>query len=350
MRLKMRNILLLWHILKLEVLIVYSCAYSCTTRRKYLRCKILSSESIVYFWNTYRKSRHYIASYRKEFVKTKHLVLCGRPFKSVANIFYGVIATAWLCEKMQVNLKIEGLPDFFENNVIINNPSKYNENHFEYAREFFAGKADIVWVGEMYIDSEYGYKILQKMPIKKQLIESADEWFNDRIKGDWVAVHYRGTDVQTNPRLAKRKMSINLYITWLKEVLDNQCSIFICSDQAQFIDTMYSAFPERVFARDIDRSYDDRPIHRDLDEGVRQKKDAFIDMLILAKANFVYTTGSGFVDVTRFLNPSIKIAALDGRWLVKSFSMGRNSSDHGMPIPRKDLLKRHHNNYSTLLD
>ena len=73
-------------------------------------------------------------------------------------------------------------------------------------------------------------------------------------------------------------------------------------------------------------------------------------MLILAKANFVYTTGSGLVDATRFLNPSIKIASLDGRWLVKSFSMGRNSSNNGTPIPRKDILKRHHSNYSTLLD
>ena len=344
----MRNILLLWHIVKLEVLIVYSCGYSCAARRKYLRCKILSSESTAFFWNSYRKSRHYIASYRKEFIETKHLVLCGRPFKSIANIFYGVIATAWLCEKMQVNLKIEGLSDFFENNIIINNLSKYDESDFEYGKEFYAGKADIVWVGEMYVHSEYGYKILQKMPIKKQLIESADEWFNNRIKGDWVAVHYRGTDIKT--KCIDRYLEIDTYIVYLKKVLDDWCSIFACSDQAQFIDTMYSAFPERVFARDIKRSYDSRTLHRELDHIGNQKTDAFIDMLILAKANFVYTTGSGFVDVTRFLNPSIKIAALDGRWLVKNFSMGRNSSDHGMPIPRKDLLKRHHSHYSTLLD
>ena len=74
-----------------------------------------------------------------------------------------------------------------------------------------------------------------------------------------------------------------------------------------------------------------------------------IDMLILAKADLVYATGSGFIDTLRFFNPSIKIASLDGRWLVKDFSLGRNSPN-GTPIPEKELFKKLNKNPRNLLN
>ena len=343
----MRKISRLWDVFKLEVLIVYSYAYSWAAWRRQLHCKILSWEAISYFWTKYRESRHYIASYRREFIYTKQLVLSGCSYRSIGNIFNALIATAWLCEKMQVNLKIEGLSDFFENDMIINNSLKYHESYFEDAKEFFAGKANILWVGSMYIHSEYGFKISQKMQVTKELMEYVDEWFDSHIKGNWAAVHYRGTDIKD--KCIDRHVDIDTYIVYLKEVLDDQCNIFTCSDQMQFIDKMCIAFPERMVAKDIQRSYDNCPIHRNPDNDLQQKKDAFIDLLILAKADLVYTTGSGFVDILRFLNPSIKIISLDGRWLVKSFPLGRNSPN-SMPIPEKEWFKKINKNCNHILN
>jgi len=124
-------------------------------------------------------------------------------------------------------------------------------------------------------------------------------------------------------------ITLESYIVYLKEVLDNHCRIFACSDQAQFIDEMNVAFPGRVFARDIQRSFDNRALHRDSEYlGVEQKKDAFMDILVLARAKLIYTTGSGFVDVVRLFNPKTKIVSLDGR---------KRAGNNYMPIPKKDL-------------
>ena len=180
-----------------------------------------------------------------------------------------------------------------------------------------------------FISPEYGHKVLSKFSIKEELKESANRWVLKNICGDWVAVHYRGTDVPNSC-----KMDLDVYITYLKTVLDNQCNIFACSDRVQFIDQMHDAFPGRVFARDIQRSYDaHRPLHWDPEyKGEQQIKDALIDVLILAKAKLVYTTGSHYIDIVQYFNPKTKIVSLDGR----KFLQGKNY----MSIPSRDLLKR----------
>ena len=333
----MRKIEKLWNICRLEMLIARSYLYIWIARAKYEQIKAWSRWYLSVSWADFRRTRHYVGLYRREFIDTKHIVFDGHRLKTTANIFCGLIAVAWLCEKMKVNLKIEGLSDFFENDVIINNPAEYRADNFNNTKVFFAGAAKMLWMGAVYVRSEYGYKITQKMRMKRELERCADEWFDNHIKGNWEAVHYRGTD--TKKKFKYRYIKINDYITYLKEALDGKNSIFACSDQVQFIDRMHIAFPDKIFARDIQRSYNDRLLHTDPEYiGIQQKKDALIDMLVLAKADLVYATGSGFIDTLRFLNPSIKIVSLDGRWLVKRFCIGR-SPENGASIPKEDLFK-----------
>ena len=169
--------------------------------------------------------------------------------------------------------------------------------------------------------------MFSKSPIRKELKEQADDWLNRHIRGDWVAVHYRGTDVKKHA--FRHPIDPDSYIIYLKEVLDSRCRIFVCSDQAQFIDMMEVAFPGRVFARDIQRSDSDDALHlhpRYLSR--QQRRDAMIDMLVLAKAELIYTTGSAFISIIRFFNPKIKIVSL---W-------GVERHNH-VPIPRKDLYE-----------
>ena len=316
----MRKIAVLWDICKLEMLIAISCLYTSIARSNYEQKKLLPITYILVFCKMFwRISNYIIGLHYREFFYTKHIVLNAYTLRTMVHIFGGLSLVAWLCEKMKVNLRIEGLSDLFSDDLIINNASEYSKDYFENTRELDA--AAMLWLAIFYTRSEYGYKILSKFSIREDIRKCADEWFANHIRGDtWVAVHFRGTDCKDMKTQYKNRCRIKLndYINYLQAVLDNKCSILVCSDQAQFIDEMRDAFPGRVFARDIQRSYDNRALHLDPEyRGVKQKKDALIDMLILAKANLVYTSGSGFIDALRFLNPSIKIVSLDERWLAR---------------------------------
>ena len=273
----------------------------------------------------------------KDFLDSKWVVVNYEDCRPIGSSLDGLVAFAWLCEKMKINVNIKNPNNMiwrhFENDNLINITNE-STHKFQPAMQKKFFENNVAWSGIYFIPSTYGHKILSKLKINPYLKRRANEWFSDNIKGDWVAVHYRGTDAANRHRI-----DIDPYITYLKEVIGTQYSIFACSDQAQFISKIHTAFPVKVFSRDIERSYNERPIHRHdiigLNKGIdtfNQEKDALIDLLILAKAKLIYTTGSGFVDAARYFNPQIKIISLDQR------KIGRGKNN--MPIPRKDLYDR----------
>ena len=262
---------------------------------------------------------------------------------SLANYLYGIIGIAWLCEKMNITLEFvfpKEQPSFFEDSVLYQrNPNKtYPSKSFLQisSDDYLASIARRA--ARKDLPAEYGHRIISQLSINQDIQRQADIWFNTHIKSNWVAVHYRGTDAHTHPRSDQRKMPINLYIAWLKEVLDDQYSIFACSDQAQFIKEMQYKFSNRTYFRAIERSTDNKPIHRSDNNQYsdrdlyRQKRNALIDMLILAKASVIYTTGSWFVDVVKNFNPKIKIVSLDQR-------VERRSASNYLSIPKESLLR-----------
>ena len=281
------------------------------------------------------------ALYRSLFTKS---VFLGKDLAVDCSIHYplgtllnGIVFLAWFCEKMRINIKFERstniISQHLENDVLSfrNEPS----TKFDFSNKFLL-KRELSEHGMYFISPEYGHKILSTLSIKQELKEVADQWFEKNIQGNWVAVHYRGTDVERQKHGGcqdRYTISLESYIVYLKEILDNQCNIFACSDQAQFIDQMYEVFPGRAFARNIQRSCDSQALHGSANyKGKQQIKDALIDILILAKAKLIYTTGSGFVDIVQYFNPKIKIVSLDSR----KNAQGKNY----MPIPRKDLLEK----------
>ena len=263
---------------------------------------------------------------------------------TMAGLLCRLVANAWFCEKFKVNLEFtrdidaNGIELFFENYVNIEHyresspkPNIVKTNGIDVV---FRRRTNIR-IGEHLVPPESGYKTVSKLSIKSELEEYADEYVNHNAKGDWVAVHYRGTDIeyQKEGRYKHRyKIELQSYIIYLKEVLDSDCRIFACSDQAQFIDRMHATFPGRIFARDIQRSSNHLALHKHREyRGPHQKKDAFMDILVLARAKLIYTTGSGFVDIVRFFNPQTRIISLDGR---------KRSGNNYLPIPRKDLFDK----------
>ena len=149
------------------------------------------------------------------------------------------------------------------------------------------------------------------MEIKKEFRQQADKWISDNLEGDWIGVHYRGTDFA---KFRFRWLAIKNYISYLKEIIDDHYNIFVCSDLLQFIEQIDAAFPGKIFSRDIIRSDGIENLHFNFKySGKQQKDEAFMDLLILSKAPLVYTTGSAYIDAIRFLNPAIKIISLDDR-------------------------------------
>ena len=288
----------------------------------------------IYFLRRYFNSRENIT------------LVCNRLF-SAGTALDVIVAHAWFCEKMKINMKIESfnrtILQFFENNVLALTEEAERSDQKKIEFPSF-GQHDLshslAYVGIFFISSEYGHRVISKLSVKEDLIKSANHWFDEHIQGDWVAVHYRGTDIYAHRETGYKeryRIFLEPYITYLKSVLNDKCSIFACSDQAQFIDKMKEVFPGRVFARDIKRSYDSQPLHdweKDYvgENRTEQERDSLIDILILAKAELVYTTGSGLVDVARYFNPKIKIVSMDGRIIGR----GKNNA----PMPRKDLFDK----------
>ena len=282
-------------------------------------------------------------------LSNKQYIVASIERPSLANYLYGIIGVAWLCEKMNISLEFvfpkEQL-SFFANPSL----NQRNTNNTDPSKSYLINSSSDYLasiarkVARKDLPTEYGYKIISRLLIKQDIQHQADEWFNAHIKDNWVAVHYRGTDAHIHSEPDERKISINSYIAWLKEVLGNQCSIFVCSDQAQFICEMQRTFPNRVYSREIKRSTNNKPIHQPdnnqySDKDLYQQKcDALIDILILAKASIIYTTGSWFVDVVKNFNPQIKIVSLDKRGEKLTF---RNY----LPIPKESLLRVLQRNY-----
>ena len=288
--------------------------------------------------------RKKLFKFQDVFIYRKCLVVkLSDNWDSISSLFCYWVANAWFCEKLKVNLEFtrdsdaKGTETFFENYIDV---EQYRKNHPK-SDITTANVSEVVFprytgvrIGEYLVPPEAGHKTLSKLSVRSDLEKHTDEYIALNTNEDWVAVHFRGTDViALKDKLPFRyTITFEFYIAYLKEVLDNHCRIFVCSDQAQFIDEMHVAFPGRVFTRDIERSTNHDPLHQvDGESAHQQKKDAFMDLLVLARAKLIYTTGSGFVDVVRFFNPKTKIVSLDGR---------KRSGNNYMAIPKKDLYDR----------
>ncbi len=321
--------------MKFKILIFYAICIAYIHRQGFVERPL----SISWVLKNYKRSKR--SRLQDVFIYKKCLVVkLLDDWPSISTLLYYWIANAWFCEKFKVNLEFtcdsdaKGMETFFENYIDV---EQYCKNHpkshirITNVSDAILQRRASVHIGEYLVPPEVGHKTLSKLSVRSDLEQHVDEYIALNTNEDWVAVHFRGTDVMALRKKLPFRYTITLesYIVYLKEVLDNHCRIFACSDQAQFIDEMRVAFPSRVFARDIFRSTNHKRLHKPVGTGhPHQRKDAFMDLLVLARAKLIYTTGSGFVDIIRFFNPKTKIVSLDGR---------KRSGNNYMPIPKKDL-------------
>ena len=285
----------------------------------------------------------YLIGYLKDSINCKCITARILEYGNVGSILFTLVGIAWICEKLNINLRPvrekSAYYDIFNATLNYSEFCRYEEfikirepiTQIKHMRHLKINLRDVL--GEFSrdrISSEFGHKIISTLSIKQELQQQADQWCQTNIKRNFIAIHYRGTD-----SLFLRKVTIDAYITYLKKVLDKDSYIFTCSEKEQFITQMKTTFPSRVVARNIKRSYTDEAIHLGCDP--QQIRDAFIDLLILSKAELIYTVGSTFTDIVRFLNPAIKIICLQPR---------AKRIPNYIAVPEKDLVEKMKQEYS----
>ena len=181
---------------------------------------------------------------------------------SISTLLCYWIANAWLCEKFKINLEFtrdsdsKGIETFFENYIDL---EQYRKNHPKSdittvdVSEVVFPRYTGIRIGEYIVPPKIGHKTLLKLSVRSDLETHIDEYIALNTNEDWVAVHFRGTDVIALKDKLPFRYTITLesYIFYLKEVLDNHCRIFACSDQAQFIDEMQVAIPQVGYSQEI---------------------------------------------------------------------------------------------------
>ena len=306
----------------------------------YKRLKITYCVLYADFFREYKK-------HRKTLLADYAYVEIDAP--SLGSYFPRIIGVAWLCEKLNLNIKftfpdtyIAGNINFFENSILAYSKECQNEKFMQLEkplvglRYYNFGKLPRIWeaFAKSSIPSEYGHNVLTKLSIKEDLRLQAEQWWHANAKQQkYIGVHYRLSDNLIEDRVIK----IEDYIAYLKKVLDSRYGIFACSDHIEFIKAIHNEFPGKVISRDITRSDSLRSLHRHAPyAGDQQKRDAIIDILTLAKTEMIYTVGSHFIDMVRFFNPSIKIFSIDERY--KSFS--KRITNYFIP-PQIDLVREY---------
>ena len=307
------------------------------------KVKLAKKESTYDSLKKYFSAYIYLVGYLKDGISCRCITAKILQYGNVGSTLFTLVGIAWICEKLNINLRpVREKSAYYD---IFNATLNYSEScqceeftklrepvtkieHIRHLRINLRGV--LTEFSRNKISSEYGHKIISTLSIKQELHQQADQWYQTNIKRNFIAIHYRGTDA-----LFQRKMTVDAYIKYLQKVLDKDHYIFACSEKEQFIARMKTTFPGRVVARNIRRSYTDEPIHDGCDS--QQIRDAFIDLLILSKAELIYTVGSNFTDIVRFLTPTIKIICLEPR---------AKHIPNYLPIPKKDLVEKMKQEYS----
>ena len=144
--------------------------------------------------------------FNKNFIRHDWIIVDFSRFpNNISAIFGGIVFLAWVCEKMKINIKLirasSVIWEQFESNTLIN-AANVTQQTSNFPNKPFIVEYPLTGWEKHFILSEYGYKVLSELSIKRELRDIADQWFDTHIKGCRVAVHYRGTDAASGQESA----------------------------------------------------------------------------------------------------------------------------------------------------
>ena len=123
-----------------------------------------------------------------------------------------------------------------------------------------------------------------------------------------IGVHYRGSDKWLEANYIGYDSVIDAV---MKVASQEDCLIFVATDEKQFLDKMVQVFHERVVFTNSQRSEDGKPLHYHTTSPYMQGREALIDTLLLAKSEVLFRTNSNLSAVSAFFNPKMIVYNLN---------------------------------------
>jgi hypothetical protein len=144
--------------------------------------------------------------------------------------------------------------------------------------------------------------------VKAHLKEQVDRYWVDHVNEvHTIGIHYRGTDkVEEAPMVAYESVS-DVVRQALQRAGSSRSQIFVATDEQPFLDYILGRFPGQVLHRDIPRSVDGRPTHKQPGDGFRKGADAVTDCLLLSRCAELVRTDSNLGLVATFFNPELPV-------------------------------------------
>lgn len=209
------------------------------------------------------------------------------------SVFRGTVGTFKLIDE-------KGMVPFVEWNNTLYNESKFGKNAWEYYFEQPSNLSESDEICEIknhhILPRQYDSRIFMNQMIKKYvkpksfILEEVSK-FEKLLENNALGVHIRMTDkyncMNHGEPESGRPVNLDLYIKHIDNYLkNNDCNIFLATDDSRCLRTIKKEFGEIVIHRDAIRSYGAKSIHHHTEgNGFKKGLDVLLDCLILSKCS-----------------------------------------------------------------
>lgn len=196
------------------------------------------------------------------------------------------------------------------------------------------------WRFQIGEDLDHWYKLQRKkgretvskyIRPKAHILEKVESYYNKHLIGSNVlGIHIRGTDLHYAPPVSPAE-----YFEPIEQYLIQhpESKIFVATDQKQYIETFRDKFGERVYFSNCFRSDNDvAPFNRPELSPYQKGEEVLLDILILAKTNFLIKGVSNVGEIALYFNKNLDCLDL-GYKKVKAFGQRYDTAWDNMTNP-----------------
>jgi len=170
------------------------------------------------------------------------------------------------------------------------------------------------------VDNKLAAEIVRKELVPNEYIKvNVEEFINVNIGGEFIAIHWRGTDQIETTGVSYNQILDELSNYFYYTSIKTRC-VYIATDEISKLKILTEkisvAFPEiKIVFAPVTRSHDGQPIHRHNAQNVRKEsklaEEALFDCLVLARSNYLIRTTSNLSAWSSIFNPNLKTKVLD---------------------------------------
>ena len=150
--------------------------------------------------------------------------------------------------------------------------------------------------------------------IKKDILDLAQDFATRHFESYTIGVHFRGTDKHIEaPRVAYEEV-LNAIINQIQTINADRYTIFVATDEQQFLEYIQGYFPDKVIATQATRSDNGFNVHSHSDQPYEIGFEALLDAILLSKCDVLIRTSSSLSLWSTYYNPEIPEIILNHRF------------------------------------